>query len=871
MGALSVRFSTLICSVMAVSVLTGQTNGQETSTAQPNCRVDMASIHEEEFAEHLITRDNNLVRYDITVIDHAVNPLKRDSAWSYKSSIWFRASSWRNRRILKTAFSFRGMPPMAILSYIYSPATMLLRDSPVGCMANMTEEEKVAVVRDLLLGDLRNGSEAADDGQPDDDDEVSTCHQAIERTDAGYAQFIIECCHRDEDGEVVCSAEVAERWLRLLDLLLITVRVVAFLIGPLFVPECLYRVTQLTSKYVVKLDQPLRWRVAIADRAAATPGTVIHARRVLDLRRRRGGWASCRRAATSLARNVAIPVTIRQYDIDVGTWRLLSEAVVPVTLFKYIAESVFFCRLRRGTAIRAFCQLDAIAASPAFGVRARRWKDVCNVVGRCLFVLLLPAPFYLRLLMYYRYEYPELRARSEAAENLHLSLLPNYRLMHYCLPSFVLVSVAYVVYIVGALRLASINASGAQSRFQRPISESFAALKQLNITQDIDTMVGMFVWPLKRFGTARGLIVGLVYWPVVMPVYACCGLLYSTPLIFLSVDFVMRVTRSDGCDDDDVDGAAAAGHSRCHTFTVVVSIILLLCAAMLLFCEVVGFFVEVMCLVVMGMVMDALKYISVVCLLYIYSIDCYGAVSDDYIRLNHSLHRELRDRIGSELDAFVSLPPYLRQHRAFKATEADEQAAPPHEKPDAMVERYEREYWFVNDLVLFVDSHDRPRIPRRLFDDVCSIDLPASPGPPGRALVVATCRFGKIVVFLTFVFSIVFAFGDSYRVSSVKQLLATLAGGFLPIVFRKVLLMYVSKETPMTVSFRCRIEEVIRNFRQSWPMNDLQFEVDTDALRSQNAHGDSQCMPRGKLNVTKVDLLIIPPSDTTLQYGLQKV
>lgn len=32
-------------------------------------------------------------------------------------------------------------------------------------------------------------------------------------------------------------------------------------------------------------------------------------------------------------------------------------------------------------------------------------------------------------------------------------------------------------------------------------------------------------------------------------------------------------------------------------------------------------------------------------------------------------------------------------------------------------------HWDINDLVLFVDSEDMPRIPKRIFDDACEIKV----------------------------------------------------------------------------------------------------------------------------------------------------
>ncbi|KAK2139888.1 hypothetical protein LSH36_1576g00006 [Paralvinella palmiformis] len=88
--------------------------------------------------------------------------------------------------------------------------------------------------------------------------------------------------------------------------------------------------------------------------------------------------------------------------------------------------------------------------------------------------------------------------------------------------------------------------------------------------------------------------------------------------------------------------------------------------------------------------------------------------------------------------------------------------------------------WDINDLILFVEQDDTPRIPRKLFEEVCQVPVTGSPGPVDRSLLEATGKFFIIILFLVFVFFVVMSFGDAYNISTTNQILATLAGGFIP-------------------------------------------------------------------------------------------
>lgn len=73
-------------------------------------------------------------------------------------------------------------------------------------------------------------------------------------------------------------------------------------------------------------------------------------------------------------------------------------------------------------------------------------------------------------------------------------------------------------------------------------------------------------------------------------------------------------------------------------------------------------------------------------------------------------------------------------------------------------------HWLINDLVLFVDNGDMPRIPRKLFDDVCHIRVAGVPGPVYHGQLLAIRQFLKIVVFIFFVFVVILSFGSVYKV-----------------------------------------------------------------------------------------------------------
>ena len=259
-------------------------------------------------------------------------------------------------------------------------------------------------------------------------------------------------------------------------------------------------------------------------------------------------------------------------------------------------------------------------------------------------------------------------------------------------------------------------------------------------------------------------------------------------------------------------------------------VVTLFCIGSLLGCviiltEVIGCLVEIGVFTIMGIIVNAstlLKYVTLVVLLVVYCCDCFNNVEKKYLKLNKALFGEITKRINKELEEVTGQLANFQENRGFKAQQLDEQNF--YEEPDTICVK-PRNHWEINDLVLFVDSQDTPRIPKKLFDEICKIEVAGVPGPVYRGQLEAIKQLAKIVFFIWLVFVIVMTFGAIYNVSSTNQMLATMAGGFLPMILKSFLYPPSPDVEIGTVSFKCRMDEIIKNYKQVWPIHDLPFEL----------------------------------------------
>ena len=444
---------------------------------------------------------------------------------------------------------------------------------------------------------------------------------------------------------------------------------------------------QVLVPYVIKLKEPLYKRVYLA--RPATPVNITY-RHELDLRWVRK-FPKFKAAVSDLPLGEVIPIRISQYDILVDYKKLLTENQVPVGLLTSLGRTFFHCQLRNVGPFADCCQANMFSSCP--GRRPLPWIRFWSNVGRALMILLLPTPFYIRVLVFYMFEVDEVTERKVAVERAGLLETYENNLIHYLTPSHPVFIAIYIIYFGTAALLAF---KGRASQFKRTIVSSFADLKSFSWITSLGILSSNVIWPFQRFGLF-GCVVALVYWPVVIPLSVVVYILYCLPtvyvcfrMLFHAVDVgssARRRHRKRG--GGDVDENASGYRIRTHmdrtlrlfdtkallgksssedardirpfpgtrrlqlsklTKKLAMSVVcvLTLNAVLIVLTECVGFIVEIVVFTLMGIIVNAgsmLKYCTLVFLVVIYSYDTFNNVPKKYLKLNRSLFSEVKGRI----------------------------------------------------------------------------------------------------------------------------------------------------------------------------------------------------------------------------------
>jgi len=733
-------------------------------------------------------------------------------------------------------------------------------------------------------------------------DDGRVCNEIIVNEN-GYAKFRHRCCFKNSvTGHTECTTDIGNVWLNLLYFTLNTVRYGLIFFGPLLFISAIQSMSKNNFPYVVRLKAKLEKTVCFSYRGRNLPPNKC--KQTLDLTSKKG-FPKLRNLVQTLEVPLGEPVRVRfpQYDILVDYKRTLKENTVPVGLFHSLFNTLCHCQIRFVGPFKDCCKANMLYSTR----RVIQWGKCFRKFARVLLILLVPSPFYLRLIIFYKFEYDSLMNRKRATELSGLKESFENSLIHYLTPIHGLFVVMYLIYVAMAVALAFMSRKGKEHRLKKIIVESFRDLKRLNWTDTLSMVVTNIIWPFEKYGIF-GFLVGLIYWPAVVPVSLIIGAAYFIPTIYLTVrmgfhskiaavvkgrrshhktykvrevvdedmyrfetdNVISALTRKEtGTHEsnislDEIDHIKPKEHmiepdevSRASTIIpasiqwqrvlkyVLCAVLSIAClySSVIIMSEVIGCLVEIIVFTIMGCIVNAaslLRYVMLVVMVFAYSCDCFNNVSKQYLRMNKGLFGEVKGRI-KDLDKVTSLPSSLQENCGFKAQELNEQAA--YEASDDVVAKPEN-HWMINDLVLFVDSEDTPRIPRQLFDEVTQIRVDGVPGPVFRGHLEALRQLFRIVLFIGFVFIIVLSFGAVYKVSSTNQTVAVVVGGFLPMILRMFLAPPPPNVEMGTVSFKSKMDEVIKNFSQYWPIHDLPFETvpeheDEERGEDANASGES--------------------------------
>ena len=799
--------------------------------------------------------------------NYTVNPLYTDVSENYKPWRWYRTRSQHGRTLLQLSFNYNVLS-MSILTIGVDHHKVELVDSPFGCFGNISAEARVLLIRNLILDSFRQVQKSKSQIEYESHIErtVFVCNEIV-RDSHGYAEFLNRCCHQEADGSVECTDQVEDQWIGLLYICITLVKVFVFFFSPVLIPTKMYSASYVASEYVVNLAKAIKMKIFITK---CTETSVRFKRRLTpeDF----SDWRRFRENLDTFPMDEIIPVKVEELRIKVKGKRVIPDNDPPTGVFRTIFDNLIRCKIKRLDPFTECCDRSVYASLEPRIKNKCTWHMCVQSFVKVLMLFLLPLPYYIRIVIYYKFEEEEVYQRKFIADKLNLATGYDFyrsNVIQYLSPVHGVFIATYSFYFLAGLVIGFTEES-VREKLKTIARSSLQDMDNVSRTSVLQVLLRIGLWPFKNYGLLAIILVPL-YAMIAGPICSFLFALYCVPTVYLSYRLLYHSRKQTGVPkeaeeytrpmskrrekvvkikkkfqkiDRDIHRQYSSfeqedsyfpytwGYTKLHAIRrfIIQSLVGIFCLAclyamVLLFVEALGLLVEVLAFTMMGIIINAgstLRYVSMALLVLVYMHDCYSNVYESYLTFNKTVCEDVMDRV-EDLKQVASLPSSMQENAAFqvKPVEAVDVI------PTTMSFKKKDPQWKIGHLLLFLDSFDTPRIPLRLFQQICEVRVHGAPGPVYINLLRATGKFLIIVVFLFFVMIVVMAFGNVHQISSTNQTLATLAGGFVPMLLKNVLPRRSVKLNLKTLSFKGQIDEIICDFKQNWPLCDFICEKDT--------------------------------------------
>ncbi|XP_076447500.1 uncharacterized protein LOC143284575 isoform X2 [Babylonia areolata] len=797
-----------------------------------------------------------LIQLDLTLASYPPDFLQTHLKHVYHPTHWVRSTGRQGRSLLVLEDNYDFMS-LFFLSIGVFEQNVTLRDSPRNCLRTRTPEEILHIINMLLLNDFKPQGEGQDPGSLSVDEHV--CHMTIKEVD-GYAQFRYTCCHLSPDGEVMCSEVSPDDWIDVLMAFIVITKVLVVLFSPSFLPGSLYRLKYVAIEYLYRIpdNSPVkRMKVVVTQ----YPGTYGNDSKVVKLSEVSGMEYFKTMVDTNMQLDRIYHVTFDRVRLSVKSRRLLGENHVPVGLLRMLYNNLLRCRIRHLEPLKDCCQTNLLGRLNP-GLSCPRWFTCCKAFAKLVLLLLLVMPWIIRICIFFAFEEAPVVRKTAAAEALGMRTSFRGSLTLYLTPLHVFFVFIYIILVVDSV-VYGVLSKRMKEKLKMVLRKCLRDMRERSRIAVCSWATWVLVMPFRVFGLL-GILLFLPYLLVVLPLAVPVAAFYLFPALNLTIRLIIhfflfmcpakmcsyvfdgtcqamaekweRFSERFSKVREQLDFnkvTAEENFDRGHKMTkkdIILQIVVILMVLIsfwsltFLLMEVVSFVVEMGIYTLMGIIVNAgalLQYITVGFLVLMYGRASFSDVHNTYLTYHKKIHGMLMDMKKEEINTIARQEAVDQENTALRVQGNMAQSV---DNPDVkLVVKEGKPFWRLSSVLMFLDRQDTPFTPEKFFYDAILLNYYGAPGPLYKHFLAAFLSFGKILVFLFFVFVVVMAFGDAYSVSTTNQLLATAAGGFIPFLFRFIFSTAGGLPSLHTdsVQFLTQFHAAINRYTQSWPIYDI--------------------------------------------------
>lgn len=785
--------------------------------------------------------------------DQSYNDTQKLSTHFYTPFEWYITTSRLGQKLINLKPNYEVLS-LSTLKLKTDTLSIKMLDQPVGCLKKLSLREYLFLVKELLkkyLKESKNENKAATLSN-------KVCTSAMRDVD-GFAEFLSICYEKKHNG--TCLYLMRDKWSLFLQIFIRFIKILAVLFCPLLIPKRLYQLKYREDAFVLRMKEKLSMKFKVSKVKEAIGYDKW------DLCIPISHFMKCKKFKPGcLNTDVEYNLDVSEIYLGVEENRLVSSSFLPTGLFSMIVNNLYYCEIRHSNGFYLCCssslcprRVQSKCCRPTLTLS---WFHCCQAFMKLIVFLLLPLPWIIRIVIYHFYEKANFMNQQLAATKLGVHLSFEGYLLGYITPMHWLFLSMYVIYGIDLLLFGT---------FVQKVTRKIAiVIKQcvrdmhLGWTfQVFSWVVRLFLGPFTVLGVV-GIFVAPFYWIFAIPFICLTLCFYYIPSVnlffrflvhmlwFILPDSVIRSKKTFCLDhiSQQMDQlkrqinieALYPGHkiiskesrskSCLHRYFQILLVFLCLftlLAIAVLLTECIGYVIEVISFTLIGLILHSefvLPFFSLGFLIIIYFIRSMNKVKHTYLNFSNMIIDETIKLVGdcdpktsANTANFISKGHFDR----FK-----------YSKINGIFLR-------VYSLLLFIDSNEKPLIPSQFFYKACEMPIPHLPGSLAKNFLKAFLNFFLILLFLIFVTIVVMTFGEIYSLSSTNQMLATLAGGFLPFFIEHIIEIHSTQEEINTESlnFKNNFLKIVDDFVQRWRILDISCTL-TPANENTDENADTE-------------------------------
>ncbi|KAK6177354.1 hypothetical protein SNE40_015472 [Patella caerulea] len=832
-------FVALVSSNIAVGL--NSTDQAPSKTMTINCTIRPVDASVRDKVVRLLETGVKMIEYDLKFDDYPDRVLNTKGGMSYRLSHWVRTMNSQARSLLMLNENYE-LLSLGAMRIGVETMEVAMYDEPDGCIGALSAQDTAALIRETLLYDFKE----IDRTQPKPTKSLGTaehvCNMYV-RDDDGYASFVYNCCHYDPDGVLICKDIVREVWMNVLVMFTVFIKILIVLFSPLLIPEKVYlkKFTATEYHYYTKAQEKKTIRVVVT----RFPESFDCANKVVKIDRIQS-MDFFKTMLNTMKLNKIYEVELNDLRLSVSQHRLLRENCVPVGVFRYLYNNFCRCKIRFTETLKPCCDQNICGnLNPGFGMVP--WHKCLRTFMKLIQIVLLAVPWILRILIYTSFEHDSITQRREVAHAMGLKTPFERSFTLHLTPFHGIFLICYIILAVDSLVYGALT-KAFQEKFKMVLRDCFRDMKEKSKLGVCSWAMDLALVPFDSLGIL-GFILVVPFWIILSPLFSVVFIFYFIPTINLTMrlliqlfiflcplSFTMRCkifkARSEPMNEklllnklSEQENFRQKGDlSKTELFlqfVVILGVIISFWSLTFLAMECISFFVEVGVYTLIGIIINAdvtVRYISVIFLLVLYVRDCFGKVYKKYLNFYKVITSHILEHEKDKITDTAQADAMCQENTVFRV-ECENNS-----KPDIyLMVRDGIIKWQTSGFLVFLDQEDTPYFSEKFFFEAVEMKYHGCPGPLYRNIFGTFLEFFKLILFLSFFVIVVMAFGDVYNISSTNQMLATVAGGLMPVIFRHV---FAGKGTDPTlntdsVQFQAEFNATLRRFQQSWPVYDI--------------------------------------------------